>query len=160
MSLMKNRHVLVALLIAPVLALIAWFALDLFVGEQPHAARPGQSYPLVELPNCRYDSGRCTLKNEDVVLELRAEAGSGGAWRITLESDFALDGVKLGLLPADGLEREPYDMQQADAEGLNWTAPLRFDDAETDRLRLVASARGTLFYGDAALLFTRPPEIP
>lgn len=160
MNLAKNRHVLVAVLIAPVLALIAWFSLDLFIGEKPHAAQPGQAYPLVELPNCRYDSGRCTLKNEDVVLELRARTRPGGGWLITLESDFALDGVKLGLLEAGDVEHEPVDMRPSDASGLKWTVSLGFNDAERDRLRLVASAGGTLFYGDAALLFTRPPEIP
>ena len=61
----KNKHVILAMLIAPVLAIIAWFSVDYFVAERPHEARPGASYPLVAKPNCRRLSERCDLVNED-----------------------------------------------------------------------------------------------
>jgi len=35
------------MLVAPVLAIMGYFALDFFVGETPHAAEEGQSYKLV-----------------------------------------------------------------------------------------------------------------
>ena len=77
MSILKNRHVLVASLVAPLLALLAWFAIDFFTSETPHAAVEGQSYALVEKPNCRYDSGLCGLKNNDFELELSYRRISG-----------------------------------------------------------------------------------
>ena len=60
-----NKHVIVALIVAPVLSVLAWYAVGSFTGEQPTPAEPGQSYPLVEKSNCRYPSGECELENED-----------------------------------------------------------------------------------------------
>lgn len=160
MSLFRNKHILVALLIAPVLAVIAWFSLEFFIGEKPQAAQPGSSYPLVELPNCRYNSGRCTLKNEDFVLKIRAEQQAGDRWRFTLLSAFELEGVKLALAKNGQDTATPVEMQAEGPAGLSWSAVQSFSDPESDRIHLVASARGTLYFGDAALNFTLPPENP
>ena len=85
MNVLKNKHVLVAALVAPLLALMAWFAIDLMTGEEPHAAIEGQSYALVELPNCRYDSGRCGLKNNEFRLDISYRRISGD--RLALDRD-------------------------------------------------------------------------
>ena len=50
--------------------MLAWFAVGAFLGEEPQQAAPGQSYPLVERSNCRYDSGHCDLHNEDMQLSI------------------------------------------------------------------------------------------
>ena len=71
-----NKHIIVALLVTPVLAVLAWFAVGAFVGEKPQQAAPGQSYPLVERSNCRYDSGQCDLHNEDLQLSITFEQPS------------------------------------------------------------------------------------
>ena len=42
MKFLKNKHVVTATLVAPLLALMAYFAIDFFVGEPPQAAREGQ----------------------------------------------------------------------------------------------------------------------
>jgi len=62
MSVLKNKHLVIAMLVAPVLAVLSYFALDVLVGERPKPAEEGQSYPLVEKPDCRYASGHCGLK--------------------------------------------------------------------------------------------------
>ena len=67
----KNKHVVIAMLVAPVLAIMAWFAVDYFVGERPHAATPGSAYTLVAKSNCRYASGQCDLENADFKLRIR-----------------------------------------------------------------------------------------
>ena len=66
----KNKHVIIALIVTPILAALAWIGVGQLMGEKPHAARPGQSYPLVEKSNCRYESGACDLENEDFLLRL------------------------------------------------------------------------------------------
>ena len=38
----KNKHVVVAMLVAPVLALIGYFSVDALVAEKPHAAQAGE----------------------------------------------------------------------------------------------------------------------
>ena len=150
----KNRHILIALLIAPVLALIAWFSLDLMMGETPHAAVEGQSYPLVEMPNCRYESGSCKLKNEEFLLEFTPEWQSDGSLSLTLESAVALDGVKISVSADEAGAAEPQDMEQAREDGRLWALTVCCPNPSSDRIRLVASSRGTLYFGDASLSFT------
>ena len=42
MSVLKNKHLVVAMLVAPVLAVLSYFALDVLVGEQPKPAEEGK----------------------------------------------------------------------------------------------------------------------
>ena len=67
---LASLAIVIALLVAPVLALIAYFAVDAVVAEKPEKALAGSSYPLVAKSNCRYASGRCSLENGDVQLEI------------------------------------------------------------------------------------------
>ncbi len=43
--LLTNKHVVIAMLVAPVLAVIAYFAVDASVSEAPKAAQPGKKLP-------------------------------------------------------------------------------------------------------------------
>jgi len=154
MSFLKNRHVLVASLVAPLLALLAWFAIDFFTGETPHAAVEGQSYALVEKPNCRYDSGLCGLKNNDFELELSYRRISGDRLALDLVSEFPLDGVLLAVVISETDDKKPVPMEPAAPGGLKWSLEARIAEPESDRIRLVASAQGTVYYGDASTQFT------
>jgi hypothetical protein len=156
----KKKHLMTAALVAPILALISYFAIDAFVGESPQAARPGQSYRLVEKPNCRYDSGSCGLKNGDFELTLRPDQAAGDRLLLILDSEFPLDGVVLALVDAEAGEGPPEDMQPMDDAGLVWSLELSRPDPESSRLRLVAAASESLWYGDAALKFTANESRP
>ena len=73
MSIMTNKHVLAALLVAPILAVLAWYGAGQFTddGEQQAApAQEGTSYPLIERPGCRYPGGKCGLSNESFRLAI------------------------------------------------------------------------------------------
>ena len=154
MSLFKNKHILVAGLIAPLLAVGTYYAVDLWVGEKPHAAEAGRSYPLVEMPNCRYDSGACGLKNNDFRLDIVAEWLSDTRLSLQLTSAFPLEGVKLAMVTADGGETSPVEMQPVSDDGLGWTLEVGSRDPESDRMRLVAASTGSLYFGDASTKFT------
>ena len=156
MNILKNKHVLTASLIAPVLAVIAYFAVNALVGETPHAAEERQSYQLVEKPNCRYNSGHCGLKNGDFELTLSTEKLSGDQIRLLLESVVPLEGVKVALIENDVDEKQPVDMQPIGNDGQAWSIELARPDPERHRLLLVASANRSLYYGDAAMKFTAP----
>ena len=156
MSALKNRHVLVAGLVAPVLALMAYFGIDYLFGEKPHAAVAGQSYALVEKPDCRYGSGPCGLKNGDFELELRMEPAAAGRALLMLRSVVPLDGVKVGLAENGATSAEPAAMFAGDDEGLLWSLELRRPDPQQDRLQLVAASRDALWFGDVATAFTQP----
>ena len=70
MGFFTNKHVITAFIVAPILAVLSYYAVDLLLKEQPHVAVAGSSYPLVAQSNCRYTSGRCDLKNADFVAQI------------------------------------------------------------------------------------------
>lgn len=144
----------IAMLIAPVLAVISYFAVNAMVGESPHAAEAGQSYQLVEKPNCRHSGGICGLKNGDFELTLRFEWLANGRMLLALESVHSLDGVLLALVEAEASENPPVDMRPVGDDGLTWSLDIEHPDPERHRLRLVASADQALYFGDVALKFT------
>lgn len=154
MNLLKNKHVLTAAIVAPILALVSYFAVDFIAGEKPHAAKEGQSYRLVEKPNCRYDSGHCGLQNGDFELDLVMKRPAGNRPVLNLSSAHPLDGVVVALLLNEKGEQAPLAMIARGEEGLAWSVELDPFDPGHDRLRLAASARDALYFGDVALKFS------
>ena len=55
----KNKHVVVALIVAPILAILSWYATGFIVDEKEHAMKDGAIYTLVVRPNCRW-ANTCT----------------------------------------------------------------------------------------------------
>ncbi len=153
MAVWSNKHVVIATLMAPVLALIAYFGIGALVGEDPQPAEAGQSYPLVEKPNCRYASGACGLKNADFELTLTYERLDSGRLLLRLVSAHPLDGVMLAVADAGGQEQTPVAMSPAGTGGLHWSLEMIDPDAESQRLRLVASTAGVFYFGDVATKF-------
>ncbi|HAN68249.1 MAG TPA: hypothetical protein DCQ70_07120, partial [Halieaceae bacterium] len=92
----SNRHVIIALLVAPLLSIGAWFAVGQLVGEQPQQAEAGSDYPLLAKSNCRYDSGRCELANGDLELEIDVQA-LGSGWQLRLLASHALEGAVMAI---------------------------------------------------------------
>jgi len=154
MSFWKDKHVLIATLTAPVLGLLSYYGVSALVGEKPHTAEPGQSYQLVEKPNCRYTSGACGLKNVDFELTLGYEWLGNDDLLLTLKSEHPLDGVMLAMVENESGEQEPEEMRPVSSDGLNWSMNLAQPDPERHRLHLVASSNQTLYFGDVAMTFT------
>ncbi|MCP4842841.1 MAG: hypothetical protein GY887_14015, partial [Halieaceae bacterium] len=67
---MGNRHLVIALMVTPLLAMAGWWASGLFADHEPGPAQKGSVYPLLEKSNCRYASGRCLLENVDFTIAL------------------------------------------------------------------------------------------
>jgi hypothetical protein len=147
----------VASLVAPLLALMAWFAMDYLFSDPPEPAVEGRSYPLVEKPDCRWESGKCGLKNADFELEMRIEEMPGGRVTLMLASEFPLDGVKAALAAEQDEQPMPVSMQARDAAGLLWSVELARPRPDTDRLYIVASSHGSLYFGDASTRFSADP---
>jgi len=154
MSFWKNKHVLIATIMAPVLGLVSYYGIGALFGEKPQKAETGQSYQLVEKPNCRYNSGLCGLKNVDFELTLSFERLGNDRLLLKLVSENPLDGVKLALVESPTDENKPRDMRATRADGLNWSLDIKLPDPERDRLHLVASSMQTLYFGDVATKFT------
>ena len=153
-----NKHVIIAMIVAPILAVLAWIAVGQLAGEKAAPARPGQSYPLVENSNCRYPSGTCDLQNEEFKLRLSVEESPGGL-QMVLSASHALDGVVLSVA-APGSDQPPAGMRAEDGRGLEWRAPLDAMPAADERIRLVASAEGSSYFGEASATFLQPGDNP
>jgi hypothetical protein len=144
-----NKHVVIALIVAPILSVLAWFAVSSWIGEKPQAAQMGNSYPLLAQSNCRWPSGQCDMENEDFSLSLRLDASA----RLTLESSHVLDGIVLAVSagPADS---RPRAMSAIDEAGRHWVLQLDSIPGPEDRIQLVANAGGRQFFGDASTVFS------
>lgn len=153
-----NKHVIVAMIVAPILSILAWVAVGQFTGEQAAPARAGQSYPLVEKSNCRYASGACDLQNEDFTLRLSVEEGPGGP-QMVLSASHPLEGVVLSVSDAESAE-PPSGMRATDGQGLEWRVGLGAMPSPQDRIRLVARAGGSSYFGDASTVFLEPGDNP
>ncbi|RLA58120.1 MAG: hypothetical protein DRR04_11690 [Gammaproteobacteria bacterium] len=151
-----NKHVIIAMIVAPVLSVLAWFAVGSLTGEQAAPAQPGQSYPLVEKSNCRYESGACDLENEDFKLTLVYQEGLSGP-QLVLRSSHPLEGVVLGVGNPDA-EGAPTAMKASDGQGLEWRLAIGGAPLPNERIRLVAMAGGSSYFADASTLFLQPRE--
>ena len=143
----KNKHVVIAMLVAPALAILAWFAVDYFVAERPHAAQPGAVYRLVAKSNCRYDSGQCDLENADFELILRPIRVRADAAMIELTSRFALQSATIAIVK-DGSEQAPVQMTPADKDKFNWIGEIRTSAEAESSIRLAVVAQGATWFAE------------
>ena len=152
MNILKNKHVILAMFVAPVLAIIAYFATDYVVSEKPHQAQQGNSYKLAAKSNCRYQSGQCTLYNGDVEVNVRAERITGSLIELRLHANMPLQNVLVSSVVANE-ETDPVVMQPAVAEENTWRATFDIVDVEKSSLRLVLELSGLLFYAEMPAVF-------
>lgn len=149
----KNKHFIIALLIAPILAIIAYFGVDIAVSEKPHAAKKGQSYKLVSKSNCRYTSGLCDMENGEFKVQFRSEGLSAQQLELSLKSKFPLTGIKLSLVANQEDQGTPIDMVVSDSTNQNWHIALPAPTSDENWLRVVIQAEETLYYGDTQTRF-------
>ena len=148
-----NKHVVIALIVGPILAILAWIGVGQIAGEEAAAAVAGKSYPLVEKSDCRYESGHCKLENEDFKLVLRLEQRGIDAV-LVLQSAHALDGVLMSVAEP-GSDTRPSAMHTSAAKASEWIMPVEEIPTPQQRIYLVASSGGVQYFGDAATLFIK-----
>lgn len=154
MNILANKHVVIAMLMAPVLALISYFAVDKLMADPPQAAVSGESYRLIEQSNCRYNSGQCALINGNFELRLKANWLGEGRMLLELQSEHPLDGVKIAKVSTPDDFPEPQDMRRLDTVGARWQMELVPGAPDRERLRLVASVDGAFYFADASMNFS------
>ncbi len=151
-----NKHVVIALIVGPILAILAWVGVGQIAGEKAALAVTGKSYPLVEKSDCRYESGHCKLENEDFKLVLRIEQRDIDTV-LVLKSVHALEGVMMSVAEP-GSETSPSPMRATDAQNMEWVIPVEELPTPAQRFYLVASSGGVQYFGDAATLFIKRQE--
>jgi len=154
-----NKHVVVAMLVAPVLAIMAWFAMDYFIGERPHAAEDGAIYTLIAKSNCRYDSGQCDLENSDFTLSIRPVSLTTSSVQLEVTSAFPLQSAALGLVD-NGAELLPAPMNPTAEDGLRWTAQISRPTRADAEIRIAVTAQGATWFAEVPVVFLRLADEP
>ncbi len=144
----RNKHVVIALLVAPVLALIAYFAVDSLVAEKPQKAIAGASYPLAAKSNCRYASGRCSLVNGDLRVEIHSVDNA-----LLISSSHAASMVRAALLDTEQINENHLDLK-AVGNNHQWRGELPATDIHQMQLRIVVVVAGSRYFAEVGLQFT------
>lgn len=152
----KNKHVVVALIVAPILAVLAWFAVGALVGEKAQVAEPGAAYPLVARSNCRWASGECELVNNDLEMTVLPLELGAQYTKLSLDSEFALEQATFALL-VDGNEVVASARHDTapDAPAQMTVSIPAFADPEA-MLRVAVTVNGSLYFAEVPVVFMRP----
>jgi hypothetical protein len=140
------------MLVAPILAVLAYFLTDYYVSEKPHVAKQGESYPLVAKPNCRYPSGKCELKNGDFIVTLKPTQIRNGKASLTLTANIPLEGVKIAIGQPPKTSATPGGMRALDTTNKKWQI-LDQPSSNDSHLQLVISAHGSFYYAEVTTVF-------
>lgn len=151
MSFLRNKHVVAAMLVTPVLAVLAYILTDYFVRQQPHSAVQGQSYTLVAQSNCRYTSGRCDLRNASFEASLTIQKKAEQSF-LVLQSKHSLQGVTLGFVEGERA-RPPVHMTSTADDGRHWSSPLTVAGNQYNTARLVLTADQIHYLAETTLGF-------
>ena len=143
---------ILAMFVAPVLAIMAYFSVDYIVSEKPQAALQGSSYKLAAKSNCRYQSGVCTLKNGDIEVQLRARRVGDKEVELTIFSELRMQNVIISYVD-DDIVSEPIQMDAATAEVENWQVRLYLGDPEKSTLRLALTISDSMYYAETTAVF-------
>ncbi len=154
---LTNKHFIIALIVTPILAIMAYFATDYVVSEHPQQASTGSSYPLAAKSNCRYASGRCSFANGDIKIELSSHNSDANALQLQLHSAHPLQGANIALASTTK-EQAPQQMALDNNDQTLWQITLQDHDIENARLLLVISVNDVLYYGETETTFINNPS--
>jgi hypothetical protein len=149
----KNKHIITALIVTPLLAIAAYFATDYIVSERPRQAQAGGQYPLAALPNCRYASGQCGLQNGNFKVVVQGKTDDSGTLLLQLQSEFTLDEVFVSVVRDPSETVGPVAMQAEAAGGKLWQLSLPVIDPQQQYLRVVVTAGGAAYYAETTMPF-------
>lgn len=152
----KNKHVIVAMIVAPILAILAWFAVGQIAGENAHVAKPGSAYPLVARSNCRWESGECELHNNDLEMTILPLELGAQYTRLSLDSELPLAQATFALF-LDGKEvvaSAQHDAAPDAPAQMTVTIPA-FADPEAV-LRVAVKVQESLYFAEVPVVFMRP----
>lgn len=154
----KNKHLIVAMLVAPMLAIMAWFAVDYFVAEQAEPAKPGSMYSLVAKSNCRYDSGQCDLVNNDFKLTIRPVDLKSDRTVLSLKSEFELEQARLALVAGDYEVVGNAESTQTPEEATLWIVDIPAHAGPEATLRVAVTVQQAVYFVEVPVVFMRPPS--
>lgn len=149
--LLKNKHLILAMFIAPVLAILAYFATDYIVSEKPQMAQQGDAYKLAANSNCRYQSGVCTLKNGDIEVSVRARRVDANKLELIVSSEFDIQSALI-LFVNDRKDNKSKPVAMKAESKNSWKIKLNKNEDE-NTLRLALGIGSSLYYAETTAIF-------
>ena len=150
---LRNFHFIIALLVAPALAILAWYAADTMLGDKKEKAKEGLGYELLGDSNCRYESGTCTMSNGNFELDIKVDRAGEGELAVQLESAHPLDAVSMGWVNPDAEKADQTALGVANNKRTRWEGVIPGEASTKARMRVLARADGTSYYGEAKTVF-------
>ncbi len=147
----KNKHVIIAMIVTPILAIMAWFATGMLVDEKPHTLKEGGIYTFNVRSNCRWESGNCTLLNEDVRIDITGKYTSY-TLELAMKSSVPLSDIKIAYDKNDKPQSMVYDKNKD-----LWGGILDLKD-KTEFINAVVVINGTVLYAQFPTTFLNPKD--
>ena len=147
----KNKHVVVALIVAPILAILSWYATGFIVDEKEHAMKDGAIYTLVVRPNCRWTSGKCTLSNSDLQIDITGKYTSH-TLELDIKSPVPLSEIKIAYDKNDKPQPMAYDSKNDVWQGI---LDLKY---KTQFINAVFVINNTVLYAQFPTTFLNPKD--
>ncbi len=151
MSFFQNKHVVTAMIVAPVLAVLAYVATDNLVKETPHTAVVGETYRLIAKSNCRFSSGRCDLENASFRITLQLNDDSR---QLELSSSHVLQKVQIGFVDDAGTEVQPVSLKANTGTLNSWSLDLPSNVNSQATARLAIHAGDAIYFAETGMQFS------
>ena len=149
----KNKHMTMAMVVAPILAIVSYFSTDYIVSDLPIMAEQGETYSMTARPNCRYQSGQCTFRNGDLEVNFRLTEDAQGQQLLSAQSSRPLKGARIALVSPDQQSSEALALSMTDDAGEQWAVPINGSLDDKHELRIAMLANATTFYGSTETTF-------
>lgn len=153
MSFFQNKHVVTAMILAPILAISSYYLVDLAVKEQPKKAVAGAAYKLIAKSNCRFNSGVCDLENGGFKSTIKI-SNDDGKQTLILTSVNVLQNASVGFKTRSGSELGPLALVASDSTGKKWITAINVLADETTYMRVALSANGAHYYSETTMGFS------
>lgn len=153
MSFFKNKHVITAMIVAPVLAIASYYLVDLAVKEVPQKAVAGNAYKLIAKSNCRFSSGVCDLENGDFKSSIKIN-NDADQQTLVLTSANALQNASVGFVTGTGAELGPIKLVASDNTGKRWSSVIDVLADETTLMRVALSANDAHYFSETMMAFS------
>lgn len=150
---LKNKHMTIAMFVAPLLAIASYFATDYIVSDLPVSAAQGEIYSMTARSNCRYQSGQCTFRNGDIEVNLQLIEDAQGQRLLRAKSSHPLKGATIALVGAEQKEPQTLSLNKMDNSGERWAIPIKGSLDDKHELRIAMLANATTFYGSTETTF-------
>jgi hypothetical protein len=147
----KNKHVIVAMIVAPILAIMSWYATGMIVDEKPHSMQQGNLYTLNVKSNCRWESGQCTLVNNDLEINFTGKYTSY-TLELVMTSTVPLSDVKIAYDKNDKPQKMTFDKKNNVYRGI---LDLKY---KSQFINAVFAINNTAFYAQIPTTFLNEKE--